>query len=177
MFIHSKPLLKSYFFAYFLGMVIISIDFLTKFYIHSTLPPMNGYYVYPYGGMGIFKDFLGIEFSITHATNLGAAWGMLAEWQEVLLYLRILLVVGLIIYVLRFNKDQKYQTPLLCITAGAIGNIMDYFLYGHVVDMFHFILWGYDYPVFNIADSAIFLGLAWLFLLEIFNRKQSRTQT
>lgn len=161
-------------FAIGLGLIILFIDFITKYFIHRFLSPMEYSFAYPYGGIAVFRNFLGIEFSITHATNHGAAWGTFAEWQQPLLYLRIALVFGIIGYMLFFNKQRAYLAPLVCITAGAIGNILDYFLYGHVIDMIHFVFWGYDYPVFNIADSAIFLGLAWLFLTEIIQKKRSK---
>ena len=47
------------------------------------------------------------------------------------------------------------------ILAGAISNVIDTFVYGHVVDMIHFTFWGYDYAVFNLADSAVCLGVFW----------------
>lgn len=119
---------------------------------------------YPYGGIPVFKDILGIEFSIVHHTNRGAAWGVLSEWQQPLLYLRIVLVIGLLLYVLFFNKRNEWEIPFALITAGAAGNVLDYFLYGHVIDMLHFNFWGYNYPVFNLADSAIFIGIAWILI-------------
>jgi len=118
---------------------------------------------YPYGGIGIFKDFLGIEFSLVHETNRGAAWGVLADYHLYLFLVRILLVLALIVYTLFFNKHPSWRIPLSLIIAGAMGNILDFFLYDHVVDMFRFVLWGYTYPVFNVADSAIFVGIVWLF--------------
>jgi signal peptidase II len=50
------------------------------------------------------------------------------------------------------------------ILAGAVGNVFDCIVYGHVIDMFCFIFWGYIYPVFNIADAAIFCGILMLLL-------------
>lgn len=114
---------------------------------------------YPYGGIAIFKDFQGIEFSIVHATNKGAAWGTFSEYASVLLIFRILLI-GFLIYYYFKHHSLFIRLPLALIIAGALGNVIDIFLYGHVVDMFHFIFFGYDYPVFNIADSAICIGVA-----------------
>lgn len=151
----------------YIGLFVFLIDFASKYYTHAYLPVMNHHWQeYPYGGIGVFRDFLGIEFSISHQVNYGAAWGMLAKFQLPLLYLRIALIAGLLIFVFFFNKHRSWQIPIALIVAGAIGNVVDYFLYGHVVDMFHFILWGYDYPVFNVADSAIFLGIASLIIIS-----------
>lgn len=153
--------------AVYIGIIVFLADFITKYLTHAFIPIMNRYTLwYPYGGIGIFKNLMGIEFSISHATNRGAAWGILAEFQDSLLILRIILVIGMLLYILFFNKNKSWEIPFTLIIVGAAGNISDYFLYGHVIDMLHFVLWGYDFPVFNIADSAIFLGIAWLILLS-----------
>jgi signal peptidase II len=142
---------------------VLFLDVLTKHLTQSYLPLMYSQTaVYPYGGIAVFKNFLGVEFSITHAINHGAAWGILTHYQFSLLVFRILLVCLLIGYVLFFNKQSQQTFPLVLVIAGAMGNILDYFFYGHVVDMFYFIFWGYSYPVFNVADSAITLGVLWL---------------
>lgn len=147
--------------------VVLVIDFTSKYYTQKYLPLIQkGAVWYPYGGIPVFKDFFGIEFSLVHATNKGAAWGLGASYQLPLMILRGCLIAGLLIYVCFFNKNKSYQIPLALIIAGAIGNVIDYFLYGHVIDMFHFVLWGYQYPVFNVADSAIFLGIVSLLLLS-----------
>lgn len=148
-----------------IALFIIGSDQMLKLWTHLTLPVMRSYWLwYPYGGIGVFKNFLGIEFSLSHQINYGAAWGVLADYQQPLLYLRLALILTLIIYCCFFNKESSLQLPLALITAGAIGNVIDHFTYGHVIDMFHFVLWGYDFPVFNIADSAIFIGISWLLI-------------
>lgn len=144
------------------------IDAASKYATQAYLPRVSFYhYWYPYGGIPVFKNFYGIEFSIVHATNTGAAWGVFGDSQFPLLLLRCGLIIGLIIYLQFFNKKSSYIWPLAFIITGALGNVLDYFLYGHVIDMFHFILWGYDYPVFNVADSLIFLGIAWIIGLSL----------
>lgn len=149
------------------GTLVFVVDLITKFLTQEYLPlSYHHAYFYPYGGIGMFKNFLGIEFSINHAVNRGAAWGVLSEYQTYLLIVRILFVVGLFAYLLFFNENNSKQIPLVLILAGALGNICDYFFYGQVIDMFHFIFWGYDYPIFNVADSAIFIGIVWLFILS-----------
>ena len=122
---------------------------------------MSGFY--PYGGISVFKNFCGIDFSIVHQINTGAAWGMFSNFQDYLLFFRIVMIGVILSYLVFFNKTPLRRLPLLLILSGAIGNVSDYFIYGHVVDMFYFNFWGYSYPVFNIADSVIFSGVAMLF--------------
>lgn len=149
--------------------LILFFDQLTKYWVYINIPHAEyGYHYYPYGGIGVFKNFFGIEFSINHMTNKGAAWGFLGDYQLPLIVLRFILIVGTFIFLFFFNKHTSWQIPLLLIAGGAIGNVIDFFVYGHVVDMFHFVLWGYDFPVFNVADSAISIGIISLFILSWF---------
>jgi signal peptidase II len=155
------------FFPLYLGIIILVADVITKYLTNTYLPLMRNHWLwYPYGGIGVFKDFFGIEFSLSHQINHGAAWGVLAEYQTPLLYLRIALIAGLLVFALFYNKHPSRNIPLALIIAGAIGNVIDYFVYGHVVDMLHFVLWGYDFPVFNLADTSIFIGVTYLLVLS-----------
>lgn len=156
-----------------IGLIVFAADFISKYLTHHHLPVINRHTLwYPYGGIGVFKNFLGIEFSISHQINHGAAWGVLSDYQLPLLYFRIALVASLLFYAIFVNKHKNWSIPLALIISGAAGNILDYFLYGHVVDMLHFVLWGYDFPVFNIADTAIFIGIISLILVSSFETEK-----
>lgn len=138
---------------------ILFFDLFSKFWIQNNLPLISfSPPIYPYGGIGIFDSLLGIEFSLVHATNTGAAWSLFADHPSGLFFFRILLVLALIVF---YTKEESphLKFPIALILVGAIGNIIDIFLYGHVIDMFYFVFWGYSYPVFNIADSAICIGV------------------
>lgn len=163
----SKPFLRARTLC-LISILILFLDIVTKYWVYHYLPVSNRFSLwYPYGGIGVFKNFLGVEFSINHTINHGAAWGMFAEAQDFLLVLRMIMIAGLIAYLLFYNKNKAWQLPLVFITMGALGNVIDTFMYGHVVDMFHFVLWGYDFPVFNVADSCITIGVAWLFISSL----------
>ena len=158
-----------YYLSLILGFSVLTGDQITKYLTYFYLLPISSYpYDYPYGGIGVFKNFLGIEFSLNHMTNSGAAWGILGEYQLPLLLLRIVLVIGLIVYFFKASFPHLLRIPLALIIAGACGNVLDYFFYGHVIDMFHFVLWGYDFPVFNVADTAICIGISSMLLLSWF---------
>jgi signal peptidase II len=162
----------------FVGLFILVMDFISKEMIHAYFKPSElASAFYPFGGISIFQNFFGIDFCIHHVTNRGAAWGIGSGLQDLLLVVRIAVVVGLVIYMWRSSKAGEYRYPLIMIVAGGLGNILDYFIYGHVVDMFHFFFWGYSYPVFNIADASIFLGIAWLLLHPFVRKKHGITTT
>lgn len=154
------------------GFLILLCDQLTKAWVYAFLPIIDSSsYWYPYGGVGIFRNFAGIEFSINHMTNTGAAWGAFGHYQIPLIILRVILIGVLCYYLFFMNRHRLWQIPLVMIIAGAVGNVIDFFIYGHVVDMFHVVLWGYDFPIFNIADSAITLGIASLFFISWFKQE------
>jgi signal peptidase II len=152
---------------------ILAWDFVSKGIVNFYIQPIEHVSnFFPFGGVAVFRDFLGIDFCIHHVTNRGAAWGIGGNIPNLLLWVRIAVLVGLMIYLkISSNKVREYRYPIALIIAGGLGNILDHFIYGHVVDMFHFTFWGYSYPVFNIADISIFLGIAWL-LIHSFNRKK-----
>jgi len=154
--------------SHFVALVMISmsllfIDFLTKAYVFYLLPLFHG--------REVFHDVLGIDFSIALTANRGAAWGLLADFQLLLMVVRILVILGLLIYLCFINRDKQYTLPLTLLTTGAIGNVVDYFLYGYVIDFFQFNLWGYHFPVFNVADILITISVGWLLVIGCFYKR------
>lgn len=139
-------------------------DFILKSYVHNFLPLMSSQPFYPYGGIGVFENFAGIDFSIIHVLNKGAAWGMLSSFQQALFYGR-LVIIGIMLFYLFFFSQRAQHIPLLMIITGALGNVADHLLYGHVIDMFYFRFFDHSFPVFNIADSLIFCGIVYLMFL------------
>lgn len=144
------------------AVLLIVADQLTKALTHWYLPAIGpGYLEYPYGGIPVFSNVLGIQLSIRHVVNYGAAWGTFSNFQPALLVVRIFLIIGMLYYVVKRNPHPTWRAPLMLVIAGATSNVIDTFSYGHVVDMIQFTFWGYDYAVFNLADSAVCLGVAW----------------
>ncbi|MCH9631568.1 MAG: Lipoprotein signal peptidase [Chlamydiia bacterium] len=146
----------------FVVLFILSLDFLTKYLTHHNIA------FYPLGSIPVFENFLGIKLSISHVTNRGGPWGMISSHHDVLVVLRIFAIVCLSIYLFFFNDVPFRRGPLCMIIAGALGNVIDSFVYGHVVDMIHFVFWGYSFPVFNVADASIFLGVVALLLNALY---------
>jgi signal peptidase II len=156
-------------FLLLIGLAIASLDQFTKHLTNLYLPlSLHGSNAYPYAGIGMFQNVLGIDFTLTHVANKGAAWGAFASYQDGLNIFRLLVIVLLLFYTFFRPKEKIYHYPLIFICFGAIGNVIDYFYYGYVIDMFKFVIWGYHYPVFNIADSFIFIGVTWFFILSFF---------
>jgi signal peptidase II len=158
----------------FWGMFLLFLDFFTKAYIYHILPFQQTITGERFFNAPVFYDFFGIDFCISLAVNKGAAWGFFSDFQIPLLILRTLLILAMFIYLFFMNQNRRMEMPMIFILSGALGNVIDFFLYGFVIDFFHFNLWGYHFPIFNLADTCITIGVAWLFLITCFNRKYVR---
>lgn len=162
-------------FLFFLltGLCLLLLDVASKYFIYYHFPYMQHTTpFYPYGGIAVFQGVLGIDFCINRVTNLGGAWGIFSSYPIVLLIVRIATFFSLLIFTLFLNDQKKRRIPLFLIIVGALGNILDSFFYGSVIDMFHFVLWGYSFPVFNFADTMIFLGVVSLAAQSLFRKKK-----
>ena len=149
--------------------LLLSADIVSKSLAISSIPMMTSAdRFYPFGGIGIMPDWFGITFSLNYVTNTGAAWGFFGGFPGLLFGLRTAIIAALIWYL--FKSKSKF--PLWLIAAGAIGNAIDYCLYGHVIDFLHFTFWGYSFPIFNIADSCITIGVLSLLLFSRRGKKQ-----
>ncbi len=146
-------------------LALLGIDALTKALALQKLPLMHGS-CYPFGGVGVFENFLGVSFSLNVVSNTGAAWGIFPGHFSLLLSLRICVVAAIVIHLLFFRAPSRAQFPLWLIVGGALGNIIDMIYYGHVIDFFHFHLsfFKWSFPIFNVADSCITIGVALLLL-------------
>ncbi len=114
-------------------------------------------------------------FRLTHVVNRGAAFGLLSdsEWNVAILILFSLVALGVVSTLLWRNSHRVSTTGfgLALILGGAVGNLWDRLLEGHVVDFLDFHLGGYHWPAFNVADGAIVMG-ALLLVMEILFAKK-----
>jgi len=163
---------KGFFKLFLIVLGILALDIVSKGMTHFYFKPFeHAPHFFPFGGIAVFQA-LGIDFCIHHVTNKGVAWGMGGNLQDFILIIRMVIIAALAIYLKRSPKAYSQRYSLMLIIAGGIGNILDYFIYGHVVDMFHFILWGYSFPVFNVADASIFMGIVSLLWMSWKNARR-----
>ncbi len=144
-----------YFYVPLIGFLVL--DQLLKYYIRTTMTLGQS--------IPIIKNI----FHITYIENPGAAFGILAN-QRVLFLILTAVITGIMIY-LYFslqNKKSIAALSLALVISGAIGNFIDRFLRGTVTDMFDFRIW----PVFNIADICICVGIALLCYVLIFKGEE-----
>lgn len=107
-------------------------------------------------------------FYITSHRNRGAAFGILQNQQWLFISITIVVVFFLLIYIWKFRKEHPMTTfALSLVLGGALGNFIDRVQMGEVVDFFHFQYDVYQFPIFNVADSAIVVGVMILMILTL----------
>lgn len=104
-------------------------------------------------------------FYITYVKNTGAAWSILSGKQYFLIIVSLLVIIFLIIYLYKKKTYSKFEfVGYGLLIAGAVGNLIDRVVYGYVIDYLNFYLFNYNFPVFNIADTCIVIGIMLLFI-------------
>lgn len=128
-------------------------------------------YLDPYSALEIIPGF----FSLVNVRNPGAAFGILNDGGE----LRTLFLIGvsivafvIIAFLLRHSRNKVESLALSLIGSGAIGNLIDRLRFGEVVDFLDFSIGSYHWPAFNVADSAITLGVIVYLYFSIFPQKK-----
>ena len=140
---------------------LLVLDIAAKMGAVAWIPPLY-LHSYPFGGIAIFNLGGVLTCSLNTVVNTGAACGLFSGYPGILFGLRFFIITAIVVYLLFFARNTKMAKPLWVIVTGAIGNAIDYGLYGHVVDFCHFTFWERSFPVFNLADSYITLGVVYL---------------
>ncbi|MDR2648577.1 MAG: signal peptidase II [Clostridiales bacterium] len=143
---------------------LIAIDQLSKYLAYTLLKPV--------GSLAIIEGV----FSLTYVENQGAAFGLFQGARWFFIVITILIMGGIVYFYRGLPRERAYgkaRFTLLLIASGALGNFIDRFRQGYVVDFFHasFI----DFPVFNIADSCVVIGTILFIILYLFVYKAGET--
>lgn len=138
---------------YLLFVAVLVIDQLTKILIDAKMMLFQS--------ICVIKNF----FYITYARNEGAAWSILSgrTWFFIVIGLVAFTVMG---YVFKKSKDYEVLTKLglILMMSGTVGNLIDRIYFGYVRDFLDFIIFNYDFPIFNVADMALCIGVGVLIL-------------
>ncbi len=141
---------------------ILIADQITKYLVQLSLSPV-----------GTSLPLIDGVFHLTNVHNTGAAWGMMQGFRWLFIPMT-LIVCGIIIFILvKYHKRVTVfsRVTLSLLFAGAVGNLIDRVLFGYVRDFFDFCL--INFPVFNVADSAMTIGCALLIIDALFLKERS----
>ena len=137
--------------------VLILLDQGTKFWALARLKPIHN--------MTLVEGFMDLTF----VENRGVAFGMFSGQRWFILLLTGIIAVGLIWFYMTMPKKKEYfplRVSLVLVLSGAIGNIIDRLFRGYVVDFFEFTF--FEWPVFNVADIYVVVGVILLALMVMF---------
>lgn len=136
-----------------IGVLIIVLDQLSKYWINATM------------ALGESIEIIPNFFRLTNVHNTGAAWSIF-EGKMIFFYLITIVFLIAMVYFYRTSEDADTLTKLgmVLMMAGAIGNFIDRLALQYVRDFFDFLLLGYNFPVFNIADISLCIGVALIIL-------------
>lgn len=161
-----NPSAKSLSFWLVLALIPIGLDQITKWYFENNFAFQERLNILP------FFDFILIY-------NTGAAFSFLAEaggWQHWFFIGLALVAAVFILFQLRTHRqDTLYCFSLSLILSGAIGNVIDRLVYGHVIDFLLFYWNDWYFPAFNLADCFITIGAILVIFQELFLRKKDKT--
>jgi signal peptidase II len=135
-----------------LSLGIIALDQLTKYAIRNNL------------SFGTSIPVVQNIFYLTYSFNTGASFGIFKGYNWFFILVALL---ALVLFIYMYKDNKKYWMQLSIITGGIVGNLVNRIHLGHVVDFIDFKIW----PVFNIADTAIFIGVFWLIIQSTISKE------
>lgn len=145
----------------FITIIILVLDQITKFIIASLMKVGDSFEVIP--------NFL----NITSHRNDGAAWGILSGKMSFFFIITIIILVVLIVFYIKEAKNNLLmQIAISLLFAGALGNFIDRVLHGEVVDFVDTYIFGYNFPIFNVADSSLTIGVLLIIIALLTDMKK-----
>ena len=120
------------------------------------------------------KDYAPIEifpsvFRLNFAANRGVAFGLFSSFGYIQVYLAIILAIVFVYLLWKYDFLKIEKVAISMVLAGSLGNAMDRIFYGFVVDMLEITF--FTFPVFNVADICIVLGIFILMIQLIFSKR------
>lgn len=154
---------------FLLAVIVVLLDRWTKRLVASRLPM--------YSHIQIIPGF----FQLTHTENTGAAFSLFADspshWKTGML-IGFSVIAMVVVFVLLWKQKHALSITgiaLSLILGGAMGNLWDRVASGRVVDFLLFYIKRYQWPVFNLADSAIVVGALLLVIEILFHKPPEQT--
>ncbi len=149
-------------FPFLISFLIVLSDQATKYLVRQFIEPFKAIEVLPF-------------LHLVNIRNKGAAFGLFRDLGNAFfVVLSLTAIVVLSFLLLRAGMRPFGRLCLALILGGAVGNLIDRVFMGSVIDFIDFFIDRYHWPAFNVADSAITIGLVMLFLSSEFKRKPGK---
>lgn len=117
--------------------------------------------------LGQSQEIINNFFYFTYAHNTGVAWGMLAGHLWLFIIVALVSAVLMIVFFMKTRRNEVLTRFGLVLTfAGMAGNLIDRVVYGYVRDFIDVVIFNYNFPIFNVADMAVVIGVI-LIIIEI----------
>ncbi len=152
--------------AFIIAVIVVLSDWGSKYLIHS-------HFAY-----GASRQVIAKFFNLVHVRNFGSAFGLMNQGKATAFnawFFAFASVLGLFLLLyLVYNEYASHRFAIFCLgllMGGVIGNQGERFLHGYVTDFLDFYVNAYHWPAFNVADSAITIGIIGYFLASL--RKRS----
>ena len=136
-----------------LFLFVVLLDQVSKHYIEKLFPIGSS--------LAVIKNI----FYITHTNNTGVSFGLFKGYNLIFILISL---IALVFFIYLFKKNSGYWPQLSLIGGGIVGNLIDRITLGYVIDFLELKFW----PIFNIADSAITLGVIWLIIASMKNKDE-----
>ncbi len=131
------------------SLIIIIIDFIIKLFALNNIT-----------NICVIPNF----FYLTLAKNTGAAFSLLENQTIFFILIGVLVIFYIFNYLIKDKMSTLEKILYIFLTGGIIGNLIDRIIYGYVVDYLRFIIFGYNFPIFNLADICITIGVILLII-------------
>ena len=110
--------------------------------------------------LGQSQEIINNFFYFTYAHNTGVAWGMLAGHLWLFIIVALVSAVLMIVFFMKTRRNEVLTRFGLVLTfAGMAGNLIDRVMYGYVRDFIDVVIFNYNFPIFNVADMAVVIGV------------------
>ena len=149
----------------FITFLCIVIDQMVKIIVSSTLK------------LNYSNEIISNFFNLTYVQNDGAAWSIFSGNRLFLIFVAIMSIILIYVYFIKNKKLTNFENITYgLLLGGIIGNLIDRIIFGYVIDYLDFLIFNYNFHIFNFADICIVVSV-FLLIIDIFRGEKSETSS